>query len=256
MKTLAFILTILFFYSCGTNNHSLSLNSSIPKDNSDNHKKHKYKQLYTCAMHPSIRSENQDDKCPICNMDLIPLEDNTQATKVDKNKYQCENFPDIKSETAGDCPVDGTPMILIPKPIYTQFMSKKNIELSGMKLYTIKYNKKFSSKIKTTGKISYDERKMSHISAQFPGRVEKLWVDYEGQFVKKGQKVLTIYSPKLIEAQNELIAILKSKSFGTENNIKSSKKKLKLLGVSNWQIKQIVKKLKPINNIIIYAPFT
>jgi Cu(I)/Ag(I) efflux system membrane fusion protein len=135
-------------------------------------------------------------------------------------------------------------------------LSKKNIELGGVKLYTIKNNVKFSSIIHTTGKISYDERRISHISAQFPGRIEKLWINYEGQYVKRGEKVLTIYSPKIIEAQSELISILKSKSFNTKSNVDSAKKKLQLLGVSNWQINQITKNLTPINNIIIYAPFT
>jgi len=254
-KTVIILLaSILFIYSCDVKNENGDSHTGHNHATGETKEGESKRQEYTCAMHPSVRSFNADDKCPICNMDLIPLEKQKEV-KVDKNKYQCENFPDIKSEKPGECPADGTAMIKIPRPIYTQFMNKKKILVSGIKRYTIKSNQEFISTINTTGKISYDERNMKHISAQFPGRVERLWINYEGQLVKKGDKVLTIYSPKLIDAQNELISIIK---FSKSNNsqILSAKKRLKLLGISNWQINQIVKKLKPIDKIVIYAPFT
>ena len=90
--------------------------------------------------------------------------------------------------------------------------------------------------IDTVGYIGFDEEKIYHVHTRVEGWVERLLVKTEGEKVKKGQKLFEIYSPDLVNAQEEYLTALKS---GNQNLIKASAKRLRLLGVEDGQIRRL-----------------
>ena len=85
MRALLVILITIFGYSCGDLLRLREPQASKDSHAGHNHSKKEKKQEYTCAMHPSVKSKNPDDKCPICNMDLVPIEKEGVKKKEDKN---------------------------------------------------------------------------------------------------------------------------------------------------------------------------
>jgi len=109
--------------------------------------------------------------------------------------------------------------------------------------------------IKALGNIMYDTRQVGSVSARVAGRIEKLYVRYRYQAVSKGQKILDLYSPEILTAQQNLLFLLKN---DPENIsfITAAKEKLLLLGMSNAQLQQVIKTRKPTLTISIYSPYT
>ncbi len=105
--------------------------------------------------------------------------------------------------------------------------------------------------IDTVGYIDFDESKVSHIHLRTEGWIEKMTVQSEGERVKKGDFLFDLYSPKLVNAQQELVTAIAS---GSKNLIRASKERLAALGVSEQQIMQLLKDKKILQRISIYAP--
>lgn len=104
--------------------------------------------------------------------------------------------------------------------------------------------------IDTVGYVDYDESKVSHIHLRTEGWIEKLAVESEGERVKKGELLFDVYSPKLVNAQEELVTAL---STGNKGLIRATKERLAALGISSSQIKQLQKDKKVKQRISIYA---
>ena len=105
--------------------------------------------------------------------------------------------------------------------------------------------------IDTVGYLDFDETKVSHIHLRTEGWIEKMTVQSEGERVKKGDFLFDLYSPKLVNAQEELVTAIAS---GSKNLIRASKERLSALGVSGQQITQLLKDKKILQRISIYAP--
>ena len=105
--------------------------------------------------------------------------------------------------------------------------------------------------IDTVGYVDYDESKVSHIHLRTEGWIEKLAVESEGDRFKKGDFLFDVYSPKLVNAQEELVTALSS---GNKGLIRASKERLSALGISAAQIKKLQKSRKVKQRISIYAP--
>jgi Cu(I)/Ag(I) efflux system membrane fusion protein len=105
--------------------------------------------------------------------------------------------------------------------------------------------------IDTVGYVDYDESKVSHIHLRTEGWIEKLAVESEGGRFKKGDFLFDVYSPKLVNAQEELVTALSS---GNNGLISATKERLSALGISAAQIKQLQKTKKVKQRISIYAP--
>jgi Cu(I)/Ag(I) efflux system membrane fusion protein len=105
--------------------------------------------------------------------------------------------------------------------------------------------------IDTVGYVDYDESKVSHIHLRTEGWIEKLAVESEGERVKKGDFLFDVYSPKLVNAQEELVTALAS---GNNGLIRATKERLSALGISSSQIRALEKNKKVKQRISIYAP--
>ncbi len=155
-------------------------------------------EIWTCSMHPQIR-QNEPGNCPICGMELIPL-----------------------SSGAGSNP-------------YSIQMSERAMQLADIQT-TVVGSGSVAKTLSLTGKVQEDERRVYNQTAHFPGRIEELYVNFTGEYVKKGQKIASVYSPEMVTAQEELLEALK---FGNNNLIQSARKKLKLWKLSDAEIAKI-----------------
>ncbi|NNE63211.1 MAG: efflux RND transporter periplasmic adaptor subunit, partial [Gammaproteobacteria bacterium] len=104
--------------------------------------------------------------------------------------------------------------------------------------------------INTVGYVSFDEEKIFHIHTRVEGWVERLHVKSVGETVKKGQKLFELYSPDLVNAQEELLTALKS-----QNNIliSASRSRLRFLGIGDTQIERLEKNRKVRQRIDIFS---
>lgn len=185
--------------------------------------------LWTCSMHPQIQLP-KPGKCPICFMDLIPV------------------------ETGGGGELE-------PNQIR---MSETAVKLAGIQ--TTAVTRAFAERsVRMVGSLGYDETRVSHITAWVPGRLDKLFVDYTGATVSRGDHMVEMYSPELIASQEELLqakkavaalddagsSILRSTARET---LTSAREKLRLYGLSEKQISDIEQEDALSDHLTIMAP--
>lgn len=104
------------------------------------------------------------------------------------------------------------------------------------------------------GIITYNPSLINTISIRFSGRIEKLYVHYNYENISKGQRIMDIYSPEILTAQQNLIFLLKN-DLPDAQLINSTKQKLSLLGLTNQQLTQIETSTQPINPLPIYSQY-
>ncbi len=123
--------------------------------------------------------------------------------------------------------------------------------------------------IRTVGRVEADEKKLATINLKFEAWIEKLYVDYTGKYVKKGEALAEVYSPELLATQQEFINLLKWKnrksdvkstemdamlSRDAEAIVEAAKQRLRLWDISDEQINSIAETGKPIRTLTIFSP--
>lgn len=170
----------------------------------ENHKHETGKEVannvYTCSMHPQIKNDGPG-KCPLCGMDLIPLQQSSGGS---------------------------------PNAIH---MSKEAIALANVETSVVS-RQKSEQETRLFGKVLEDERAVRSQVAHFPARIEKLQVNFTGEYIKKGQVLAVVYSPELITAQQELIEAFKMQESNPEFLL-AAREKLKQWNISEKEIENI-----------------
>jgi len=184
------------------------------------------KQLWTCGMHPQV-IEDHPGQCPICGMDLVPLEGGGTAESADVSRMA----PAAKGEREilfYRNPMD--PTITSPAPMkdsmgmdYVPVYADEAEAAAGqgatvqidptvvqnMNVVTAEVERgDLRREIRTVGYLDYDQEKMVSVTTKYPGFVEKVYVNYVGEPVRKGQSLFEIYSPELVQTQEELLSAL------------------------------------------------
>jgi len=125
--------------------------------------------------------------------------------------------------------------------------------------------RRLMKEISTVGQMDYDERRVSFVAAWIPGRIDKLFVDFTGDRVKKGDPLIRIYSPNLVTTQEEYLLALETLERlkespdpqtikRAESLVESSKQRLLLWGISEKQIEELKSNRKANTFMIIPAP--
>ena len=186
------------------------------------------KVIWTCSMHPQIRLE-KPGLCPICGMELIPLvQDETEEEGA---------APTLKLSEA----------------------SKRLAQIQ-----TTRVSRRFvTADVRLAGKIDYQEPLVKNITAWVPGRIDELFVDYTGISVNKGDHLVSLYSPDLLTAQEELLQALKAMRSGqgvvgkaARSTVEATRDKLRLWGPTPEQIKAIEKRGQTTDHLTIYSPIS
>lgn len=185
--------------------------------------------VWTCVMHRQIlRSE--PGQCPICSMELVPIEDEQESGSSTDRLVMSED-------------------------------AKRLAEI-----VTTEVTRKFvTAQIRMVGKVDYDETRVKSISAWVPGRIDRLYVDYTGVEVKKGEHLVMLYSPEFLTAQEELLQAKqwaeREGSEGSEilrrsdkRRLKSAREKLRLWGLSADQIHDIEERGEAQDHMEINSP--
>ncbi|MDY0083174.1 MAG: efflux RND transporter periplasmic adaptor subunit [Ignavibacteriaceae bacterium] len=224
------------------------------------------KQLYTCGMHPQIISE-EPGICPICEMKLVPIKNTNQNSGERKILfYRNPMNPDIISDhpQKDEMGMDyiavyedeaGAEGVVTIDPHVQQNMNIKT---------AIVENKNLSSQVTTNAVLVTDETQEYIVTTKVDGWIEKLYVNYTGQQVLKGAKLMDIYSPMLVSAQQELLTALSYQSSlkgssieeirnSSSEMLKNAIRKLQLLNVSDSEIERLKETGEVKTYVTLYA---
>ena len=142
------------------------------------------------------------------------------------------------------------------QPVKLESLTKPTNEfvLSSIQITTIQKREE-QIEIDALGNIAYDTRQIGSISSRVAGRIEKLYVRYRFQKISKGQRILDIYSPEIMTAQQNLLFLIKN-DLDNATFIQAAKDKLLLLGMSNEQLQQVIRTNNPSFTIAVYSNYS
>jgi Cu(I)/Ag(I) efflux system membrane fusion protein len=188
-------------------------------------------EIWTCSMHPQIRQQ-EPGQCPICGMDLIPIERDA---------------------------VDDAPATRIS-------LSERAKALARIR--TVEVQRLGSGRIerRLLGRVDYDERSLRTVTAWIGGRIERLHVSTTGERVKRGQVIATLYSPEVYNAHQDLIQARQqlerlqegatpSARSAAEAALNAARDRLRLLGVPSGEVSAMDRANKPSERVRIRTPF-
>ncbi len=227
-------------------------------------------------MHPAYKSD-KPGIAPDCGMKLEPVYADgggpARAPAAKERKvlyYRDPKDPNYKSPQPGLNPDTGNEL----EPVYADDISAMpvgTVEITPEKqqLIGVKYGEAEKSggtrTIRAVGKVAFDETRIQHIHTKFEGWIDQVFVDYTGQVVKKGQPLMTVYSPEMLASQRELLLAGKARETLKDNPLpvafdqsqslfQAARRRLELWDLSEAQIDQVLKTGQPIKNVTLYSP--
>jgi membrane fusion protein, copper/silver efflux system len=172
-------------------------------------------QVWTCSMHPSVRSD-EPGSCPICGMALIPA----------------------SSESREDD--------------YTMVMTEASMRLADIQTTPVIVDNP-SREMQLPGRITVDERRTSFVTTHFGGRIRDVMIDFTGAPIRRGEVMATIYSPELVSAQRELLEAARVRQ-ANPALYRSALRKFELWEFSEEQVQAIIDRGEVQVNLEILSP--
>ena len=167
---------------------------------------------YTCPMHPHYISDDPNGTCPICWMDLVP----------------------VKGAPSQDSAVSVSPEMIQTMGIRTALVGTSD----------------FTQSLRAYGTVEPNTRLESMAASRLEGWINGLTVRAEGDIVRRGQRLYSIYTPDLIAAQKDYLASLQ---IGNERRIASVRQRLKSKGMQESLIERLTETREVIERVPVYA---
>ena len=247
---------------------------------------------YTCPMHPQIHADAPGD-CPICHMHLVavqplaapkPVAGALAAAAV----YTCPMHEQIRADKPGDCPICGMALVKTsarpaaqkmtaaemaampggPATSIDLVLTAQQAALGNIQTQQIGNSTTSSTTVPAnpapavvlTGTVTANARRTESISSRVAGRVEQLYVRQTGQVLRRGEPLFAVYSEQLQTLQREYLLTLAQDlqvAGPTYRHFaEATAQKLRLLGVSEAQLRQLARSGKPSPLVTYYSPRT
>ncbi len=226
-------------------------------------------EMYTCPMPQDSVFSDKPGKCPKCGMDLVLMENHDvhkgheilNSAGMNSKGYACPMHPQIQSDTAGSCTICGMSLEKVKSGeeqnsvSLSTLIKPANQEVIANVPMVHLMERQEDIEMDALGFVAYDTRQIGTISSNFSGRIERLYVKYRYQKVSRGQKIMDIYSPELLTAQETLLFLIKN---DPENLmlINSAKQKLMLLGMTGVQLNNVIRTGKSSFRVSVYSKYS
>jgi RND family efflux transporter MFP subunit len=186
------------------------------------------------AMHPWYKSD-KPGIAPDCGMKLVPV-------------------------YAGEEKKTGT------QPPGTVEIPPEKQQLMGVEYGAAEYEAA-SSSIRAAARVTLDETRMAKVQTKLEGWIDQVFADFTGKLVKKGDPLLSLYSPEAVATQQEFLLAAKAQRAmqdnpvhemlgSTENLVAAAKKRLELWDISDAQIDEISRTGEALKNLTLYSPIS
>ena len=207
---------------------------------------------YVCPMHPEI-IRDEPGSCPICGMDLVAVE-NRGSPPSGERKPLYYRHPHDPTVTSDEPMKDEMGMDFVPVFAENDGVSVKISpgmqQNMGVRTATVERSE-LRRRINTVGYVDFDENRLSHIHLRTDGWIERLAVRSEGERIRRGDVLFELYSPTLVNAQQEYLQALSGTS---RSLIRASRERLLALGVSAGQIETLGDTRRVQQILKIFAP--
>src|SRR5437588_6821708 len=214
---------------------------------------------YTCTMHPSVKSQEPNDKCPICGMDLVPV------LKKSGGETKPEASPQMGETKSGE--MQGMPGIKGSGEMKGAQTSEFVVPVERQQQIGVTYaavqRKPLRHTIRSVGMVVPDKGRNWQFVSRVDGYVQKLDVKSPGEIVEKDAPLLSIYSPDLLTSEREFVELLRMRDQAKsrearetpERLIESAKRRLQLWNVTDEQITELQQTRNPRENLTLLSPF-
>jgi Cu(I)/Ag(I) efflux system membrane fusion protein len=194
--------------------------------------------------------------------DLFRWGDKEMKHEVKKADAKAAEDLDMSQMTVEGLKKQGVKMTEIPSDAV--FVSPERQQISGVRFGRVEY-RNLEKIIRTVGRMEFDEKKISTVNPKIGGWIEDLYVDYTGKMVHKGQPLLTIYSPELVAAQEEVLLALKAKKIlgaspiadvaeGGDRLLQGARRRLLLWDITPKQLETLEQTGEIKKSMVLYSP--